>query len=93
METTKNYNCLIVDDEPLAREVLRRYINQIPMLNLIGECGNAVQAISILKQQHIDLLFLNIQMPQITGLDLIGTLVNAPKIVLTTAFEQYRKGI
>ncbi|GAB3921235.1 LytTR family DNA-binding domain-containing protein [Mucilaginibacter myungsuensis] len=59
------------------------------MLNLIGECGNAVQAISMLKQHHIHLLFLDIQMPQITGLDLIGTLVDAPKIVLTTAFEQY----
>lgn len=89
MEPIKKYNCLIVDDEPPAREVLRRYITQIPMLSLIGECGNAVQAISILKQQHIDLLFLDIQMPQITGLDLIGTLVNPPKIILTTAFEQY----
>jgi DNA-binding LytR/AlgR family response regulator len=89
MEVTKKYNCLIVDDEPPAREVLRRYIAQMPMLNLIAECGNAVQAISMLKQQHIDLLFLDIQMPQVTGFDLIGTLVNAPKIVLTTAFEQY----
>jgi len=61
------------------------------MLSLIGECSNAVQAISMLKQQHVDLLFLDIQMPQITGLDMIGTLtlVNPPKIILTTAFEQY----
>ncbi|WP_345952667.1 response regulator [Mucilaginibacter sp. PAMB04168] len=89
MEPIKKYNCLIIDDEPPAREVLRRYITQIPMLDLIGECGNAVQAISKLKQHHIDLLFLDIQMPQITGLDLVGTLVNPPKIILTTAFEQY----
>ncbi|MFD0795141.1 LytR/AlgR family response regulator transcription factor [Mucilaginibacter litoreus] len=89
MQPDKKYNCLIVDDEPPAREVLRRYISQIPMLSLIGECGNAVQAITMLKQHHIDLLFLDIQMPQVTGLDLIGTLVNPPKIVLTTAFEQY----
>lgn len=89
MEPISKYNCLIVDDEPPAREVLRRYIAQLPMLTLIGECGNAVQAISMLKQHHIDLLFLDIQMPQITGLDLIGTLVNPPKIILTTAFEQY----
>ncbi|WP_345951586.1 response regulator [Mucilaginibacter sp. PAMB04274] len=89
MEPIKKYNCLIIDDEPPAREVLRRYITQIPMLDLIGECGNAVQAISKLKQHRIDLLFLDIQMPQITGLDLVGTLVNPPKIILTTAFEQY----
>jgi DNA-binding LytR/AlgR family response regulator len=89
METLKTYNCLIVDDEPPAREVLRRYIAQIPMLNLIGECGNALQAITALKQQHIDIIFLDIQMPQITGLALIGTLINPPKIILTTAFEQY----
>jgi DNA-binding LytR/AlgR family response regulator len=89
METLKSYNCLIVDDEPPAREVLRRYIAQIPLFNLIGECGNALQAITALKQQHIDIIFLDIQMPQITGLELIGTLVNPPKIILTTAFEQY----
>ncbi len=89
MEPIRKYNCLIIDDEPPAREVLRRYIAQLPMLNLIGECGNAVQGISTLKQHHIHLLFLDIQMPQITGLELIATLVNPPKIILTTAFEQY----
>ncbi|RVT97223.1 response regulator [Mucilaginibacter limnophilus] len=89
MEPVRKYNCLIVDDEPPAREVLRRYVAQLPMLTLIGECGNAVQAIGMLKQHHIDLLFLDIQMPQISGLDLVGTLVNPPKIILTTAFEQY----
>jgi DNA-binding LytR/AlgR family response regulator len=89
METVKKYNCLIVDDEPPAREVLRRYIAQVPMLNLVGECGNALQALATIKQQQVDLLFLDIQMPQITGLDLIGTLTHSPRIVLTTAFEQY----
>lgn len=89
METLKTFNCLIVDDEPPAREVLRRYIAQVPMLALTGECGNALQATGALKQQHIDVLFLDIQMPQITGLDLIGTLIKPPKIILTTAFEQY----
>jgi DNA-binding LytR/AlgR family response regulator len=89
METVKEYNCLIVDDEPPAREVLRRYIAEVPMLNLVGECGNALQALTTIKQQQVDLLFLDIQMPQITGLDLIGTLTHSPKIVLTTAFEQY----
>ncbi|KQR66967.1 two-component system response regulator [Pedobacter sp. Leaf176] len=89
MQSIRKYNCLIVDDEPPAREVLRRYIAQIPILNLVGECGNAVQAVTALKQQQVDLIFLDIQMPQITGLELIGTLNNPPKFVLTTAFEQY----
>jgi len=89
MEPVKKYNCLIVDDEPPAREVLRRYIAQIPMLQLSGECGNALQALTALKQQQTDLLFLDIQMPQITGIDMIGTLIHPPKIILTTAFEQY----
>lgn len=68
---------------------MRRYIAQIPMLTLVGECANALQALTALKQQKIELLFLDIQMPQISGLDLIGTLQQPPNIVLTTAFEQY----
>ncbi len=89
MNQSGKFSCLIVDDEPLAREVLRRYIQQIPMLVLAGECGNALQAVTALKQQQIVLLFLDIQMPQISGMDLIRTLKQPPKIVLTTAFEQY----
>ncbi len=89
MNLSKKFNCLIVDDEPPAREVLRRYIQQIPMLGLAGECGNALQALVVLQQAPVDLLFLDIQMPQISGIDLIGTLKQPPKIVLTTAFEQY----
>jgi len=89
MQQIRKYNCLIVDDEPPAREVLRRYIAQIPMLNLVGECANAMQAATALKQHNVDLLFLDIQMPQISGLDLVGTINNPPKIILTTAFEQY----
>ncbi|GAB4014327.1 LytR/AlgR family response regulator transcription factor [Spirosoma koreense] len=89
MESRNNYTCLIVDDEPPAREVLRRYINQVPMLTLMGECTNAIQALTALKQQPIDLLFLDIQLPQLTGIELIKTLTQPPKIVLTTAFEHY----
>ena len=61
--------CLIVDDEPLAREVLKRYIEQMPALTLVGECGNAIQANTILQQQEIDLVFLDIRMPQLNGTD------------------------
>jgi DNA-binding LytR/AlgR family response regulator len=89
MESRTNYTCLIVDDEPPAREVLRRYVNQMPMLTLMGECTNAIQALTALKQQSIDLLFLDIQLPQLTGIELTKTLTQPPKIVLTTAFEHY----
>lgn len=89
MENNVKYNCLIVDDEPPAREVLKRYIAQLPMLHLAGECSNALQAAAMLKSEHIDILFLDIQMPQLSGLDLIGAIINPPKIILTTAFGQY----
>lgn len=89
MSLSKKFKCLIVDDEPPAREVLRRYISELPMLELCGECGNAMQALAFLQQQKVDLLFLDIQMPQISGIDLIGTLKQPPKILLTTAFDQY----
>jgi DNA-binding LytR/AlgR family response regulator len=89
MKAEQTFNCLIVDDEPPAREILKRYIDQVPMLNLAGECINALQALTVLQTQAIDLLFLDIQMPQISGLELIRTLKFPPKIVLTTAFEQY----
>jgi len=89
MSLSRKFNCLIVDDEPPAREVLRRYIAQMPMLALAGECGNALQALSVLKEQPVDLLFLDIQMPQISGIELIRTLKQTPRVILTTAFEQY----
>lgn len=89
MSQPRKFNCLVVDDEPPARDVLRRYIQQVPMLEFSGECSNAIQALTALKQQSVDLLFLDIQMPQISGLDMIRTIAHPPKIVLTTAFEQY----
>jgi len=89
MNPSRTFNCLIVDDEPPAREVLRRYIQQMPMLGLAGECGNALQALAVLKEVPVDLLFLDIQMPQISGIELIRTLKQTPRIILTTAFEQY----
>jgi DNA-binding LytR/AlgR family response regulator len=83
------YNCLIVDDEPLARDVLKRYIQKLPMLNLAGECSNALQVIPFLHSHTVDLLFLDIQMPQLTGLELVSALTNPPKIIFTTAFGEY----
>jgi DNA-binding LytR/AlgR family response regulator len=85
----RQYTCLIVDDEPPAREVLRRHISQLPMLKIAGECANAVQAMVLLKQQPADLLFLDIHMPRISGLEMLKMMPVLPKVILTTAFEQY----
>lgn len=81
--------CLIVDDEPLARDVLKRYIEQMPMLALAGECGNAIHANTILQQQEVDLIFLDIRMPQLNGTDFLKMLKNPPKVIFTTAYSEY----
>lgn len=81
--------CLIVDDEPPARDVLRSYIGEMPMLELAAECGNAIQAITVLQQQSIDLIFLDIRMPQLNGIDFIKTLKSPPKVIFTTAYSEY----
>ncbi|MEJ7821138.1 MAG: LytTR family DNA-binding domain-containing protein [Chitinophagaceae bacterium] len=82
-------NCLIVDDEPLARDVIRRYVEKVPILHLVGECGNAIDALMLLQNQAVDLIFLDIQMPQLTGTEFAKALRNAPKIIFTTAFKEY----
>ena len=89
MHEVKTIRCLIVDDEPPAREIIRRYIEQVPTLELVGECANAIQALTFLQQQVIDLVFLDIRMPQLNGNDFLKTLKNPPKIIFTTAFSEY----
>lgn len=81
--------CLIVDDEPPAREIIRRYIEQVPTLQLAGECANAIQAFTALQQQSIDLMFLDIRMPQLNGNDFLKTLKNPPRVIFTTAYPEY----
>jgi len=83
------YKCLIVDDEPPARDVLRRYIENMPMLRLAGECPNAFEAISFLQNHNIEIMFLDIQMPQLSGMNFLRTLAIPPKTIFTTAFENY----
>ena len=85
----KKIMCLAVDDEPLALSVLTKYIAAVECLELAGSCANAVQALQMLQQQHIDLIFLDIQMPQIMGTDFIRTLKKSPKIIFTTAYRKY----
>jgi hypothetical protein len=82
-------NVLIVDDEPLALDVLETYIAQMPDLNLVKRCSNAIEANEALKLSDIDLMFLDIQMPQLTGIDFVKTLVRPPMIVFTTAYPNY----
>lgn len=82
-------NTLIVDDEPLALDILETYIEQIPNLNLVKRCENALEARDALKEHSIDLMFLDIQMPQITGIDFVKTLANPPLVVFTTAYPNF----
>ena len=85
----KKIKCLVIDDEPLAREMLKQHISEVDALELAGTCSNAVEAISFLKEHHIDLLFLDIQMPQLLGTNFIRTLKNPPKVIFTTAYRKY----
>lgn len=89
MSENNTIKCLIVDDEPPAREIIRRHIEQMPILELAGECANAIQAFTILQQQPVDLMFLDIRMPQLNGNDFLKTLKNPPKIIFTTAYSEY----
>jgi DNA-binding LytR/AlgR family response regulator len=81
--------CLVIDDEPLAREILKHHIAGVEALELTGSCSNAVEAISFLKEHPVDLLFLDIQMPHLLGTNFIRTLKNPPKVIFTTAYRKY----
>ncbi len=82
-------NVIIVDDEPLAQDVLETYIEKLPDLNLVAKCNNALEANEVLKNETIDLMFLDIQMPQLTGIDFLKTLTDPPLIIFTTAYPNY----
>lgn len=81
--------CILTDDEPMARKGLRGYIEKIDFLTLIGECEDAIQLNTMLKTQQVDLIFLDIEMPEITGLELLSNLTNPPKVIIVSAYEQY----
>lgn len=81
--------CIITDDEPIARKGLRSYIDKIPFLKLIGECEDAMQLNSMLKTDPADLIFLDIEMPNMTGVELLSSLKNPPKVIIVSAYEQY----
>ena len=81
--------CLAVDDEPLALELLEDNISKLPYLQLVASCSNPLEAMKVLQQQPVDLLFLDIQMPGLTGLQFIQSLSNRPMVILITAYEKY----
>jgi len=81
--------CMIVDDEPVSRDVLRKYISDIPGLELLGECKDAFEAKDFLATDHIDLLFLDINMPRVSGVSFARSLTKSPMIVFTTAYPEY----
>lgn len=81
--------CIIVDDEPLALEILEGFISRFPALELIGKCINAMSAFEMFHKQPVDVMFLDIKMPGINGLDFISSLKQPPSIIFTTAFAEY----
>lgn len=81
--------CIVVDDEPLAREAIKVYIEKLPDLELVDECENAIQAMASIRKNQVDLLFLDIEMPEIDGITFIQMLKNVPGIIFTTAYRNY----
>lgn len=81
--------CIAIDDEPLALDLLEDNISMVPYLQLTGKCNNAFEAMEILRQQQVDLIFLDIQMPGLTGLQFLESLPNKPLVILITAYEKY----
>ncbi len=82
-------NCLIVDDEPLARKLLCDYVQKVPYIKLLRTCSGPMEALDFLRDNPVDLLFLDIQMPEITGLTLLKILQKKPWVILTTAYSEY----
>lgn len=85
----ESYRCLIVDDEPAAHFVLVNYIERMGKLELAGQCYNVLEAINFLHQHQVDIIFLDINMPELSGFDLLKTLAHPPKIILTTAYSEF----
>ena len=83
------YSCIIVEDEPLAVEILTDYISQIPFLELKYVCGDAIYAMEVLQQEKIDLIFLDIHLPKLKGIDFLESLKYPPRVIITSAYQEY----
>ena len=86
---SKTYKCLIIDDEPLAVELIAEHASKINALEIVGSTHNPLEALEIINNQDIDLIFLDIQMPVLTGMELAKSLTNPPAIIFTTAYRDY----
>jgi len=85
----KKISCIIADDEALARDVIKRHVGQLDRLSVAAVCANGVEVFTAIKNTQADLLFLDIQMPQLTGIDLLRTVKNPPAVIITTAFPEF----
>jgi DNA-binding LytR/AlgR family response regulator len=82
-------NCLIVDDEPIARDILENYCKHLDDLNIVASCSNALEAKAVLQNQNVGILFLDINMPILDGISYAKTLINKPQIIFTTAYKEF----
>ena len=89
MNAKEKYNVIIVDDEYLAQKLLQDYVSKVETLQLVATCSNAIEALNVLKDHQVDIVFLDIQMPDLTGLDLAKSLEHKPAIIFTTAYSEY----
>ena len=85
----KTLKCIIADDEPIARQILENYIQEVPNLELISSCKNAFEVMEVLQEKSIDLLFLDINMPKLSGLSLLKSLQHKPNVIITTAYAEH----
>src|SRR5689334_10229928 len=83
------YTCLIIEDEPLAQDVLKKYIHDHPSLELTGICGDALEAQQLLAKQHVSLIFLDINLPRLSGIGFLKTLAHPPLVIFTTAYPEF----
>jgi DNA-binding LytR/AlgR family response regulator len=84
-----NIRCLIIDDEPLAQRVIERYAENLPFLEIVRKCNSAIEAIDFFHNQEVDLIFLDINMPRLSGMDFLKTLKNPPLVIITTAYAEF----
>lgn len=81
--------CIVVDDEPLAQRVIEKYIEEIPYIEIICKCKDAIEAMQIISEKNVDLIFLDINMPKVSGINFLKTLKNPPLVVITSAYSDY----
>lgn len=89
IKSEKKYNCIIVEDEPIAMEIMESFVSQSKELNLVGKCSDAVYASSLLNIQKVDLMFLDLHLPVIKGFDFLRKVKNPPSVIVTTAYHEY----